>query len=493
MKNEIKRNERESEYFEMFKDSFTDVLASTASKKWKSIIVGSGMTVSQTSGTLVITSGTAANEETILRSKQKFTGNFVLKNHSILSQRIANNNFVCEFVDIIGDGLNVTVNSDTSITIKIQNVNTTSHDILTASSVGQFLSIGAIVGIAGAIPGRYPIESVSEGNVTLTVSGWPASGTGTASLYGYNFYRTNYDSTTATQVKFDVGRSGWAAGDTTATCSTTASPGNIIIMTSDNGNVTLATGLIASSTSVPETLRASRVGVVPDSNVELYLQLRVTNGSTNPASTTTWTHTFVSVEEYSPKIVSIQSIRNQQAIGAMPVTVTTLPAVAGAAAHDGAVSGSPVRVAGRALSANYTAVSTGDTADLVTSLVGALVVKPYSIPALDWFYAAPASGLVNTTTAVQIKAAAASGIRNYITGIDLQWEALTNATEFAIRDGAGGSAIWRFKIGASSAGNRSIQFPSPIYGTAATLLEIVTLTASGAGAVYANVYGFAAP
>lgn len=51
-----------------------------------------------------------------------------------------------------------------------------------------------------------------------------------------------------------------------------------------------------------------------------------------------------------------------------------------AAAHDSAVSGNPVRTAGRALSAHYTAVSSGDTADLITDLNGRQVVAPIGLP-----------------------------------------------------------------------------------------------------------------
>lgn len=165
----------------------------------------------------------------------------------------------------------------------------------------------------------------------------------------------------------------------------------------------------------------------------------------------------------------------------------------GAAAHDAAVSGAPVRVAARALTSNYTAVATGDTADLVATLVGALVQRPYSIPEHEWSYAAAASGIVNTTTAVTIKTADATH-RHYITSIQIMAEALTNATEFAIRDGAGGTVLWRTKIGTGGlTTGLNVTFRNPLRGTAATLLEVVTLTASGAGAVYFNAQGYTAP
>jgi hypothetical protein len=71
-------------------------------------------------------------------------------------------------------------------------------------------------------------------------------------------------------------------------------------------------------------------------------------------------------------------------------------------------------------------------------------------------------------------------------------EALTTATELAIRDGAAGTVIWRTKIPTGGLPTTTFDFTTPIRGTAATLLEVVTLTASGAGAVYVNAQGFTA-
>jgi hypothetical protein len=164
------------------------------------------------------------------------------------------------------------------------------------------------------------------------------------------------------------------------------------------------------------------------------------------------------------------------------------------AAHAASIAGNPARIGARALNANYTAVTTGQTADLVTTLVGALVQKPYSIPEADWTYPAPSTGLTNTTTAVTVKAAAAAGLRNYITGMVIQADALGAATEFAIRDGAAGTVLLRFRIPATGIPTPTmVQFITPLRGTAATLLEIVTITASVTGSVYCNLVGYVAP
>lgn len=165
----------------------------------------------------------------------------------------------------------------------------------------------------------------------------------------------------------------------------------------------------------------------------------------------------------------------------------------GQAAHDAAIAGVPFRIGARGLNANYAAVSTGDTVDLIATLAGVQIVRSHALPEASWSYAAAASGILNTTTAVTFKTAGAAGLRNYITGIDYMSESLTNATELAIRDGAGGTVLWRTKIPATTVTRENIQFDPPLAGTAATLLEVVTLSASGAGAVYFNAQGYTAP
>lgn len=175
----------------------------------------------------------------------------------------------------------------------------------------------------------------------------------------------------------------------------------------------------------------------------------------------------------------------------IPVVVsTTITAAAiqnGQTAHDSPISGSPFRVAGRAVTSNYTAVSSGDVADLITTTVGAQIAKPYSIPELDWAYAAAAGGITNTTDVIA-RAAGAAGIRNYVTGISLS-NANATATEFVIKDGAS-TVLWRCQLPANTP-NFHVAFPSPLKGTAATALNIACVT-TGAQ-VYANLQGFQAP
>jgi len=107
-----------------------------------------------------------------------------------------------------------------------------------------------------------------------------------------------------------------------------------------------------------------------------------------------------------------------------------------------------------------------------------------------WSYAPPAAGLVNSTTAVTIKAAVA-GKKNCITHIGVSTETMATATELVIRKGAGGTVLWRTKL------NTALQrfdeaFDTPLQSDVNQLLEICLLTLSATGAVYVNAQGFEA-
>ena len=123
-----------------------------------------------------------------------------------------------------------------------------------------------------------------------------------------------------------------------------------------------------------------------------------------------------------------------------------------------------------------------------------MAVKPIAITRHPdaWSYTSSASGIVNTTTAVPIKAAAGAGIRNYITDIQIDHDTLGAGTEVAIRDGAGGTVLWRGKLKTTALPIVSVTFQTPLAGSPNTLLEVVTLTAV-TGGVFVNAQGYAGP
>lgn len=167
---------------------------------------------------------------------------------------------------------------------------------------------------------------------------------------------------------------------------------------------------------------------------------------------------------------------------------TNTQEVVGDAAHDAAIAGNPVRIGGRALSADYTAVATGDAADLITSLLGKLVTLAYALPGATWNYAAASGGITNMT-GVTAKAAAGAGIRNYITRVQVVNGHATVSTDVQIRDGAAGTVLWR-GFAAAAGGGASAVFDPPLRGTANTLVEIACGTTGTA--TYFNLQGFTA-
>lgn len=278
------------------------------------VCTGAGQTVSQSGGNLVITAGTTARSETIVRSNSTFSGSIISRAQITLSQRIANNNFYVEMVDVIGDGLAMTVNSSTSITVTIPS------NPFTAQNSGQSVIIGNITGVAG-VPGRYTIASVSGNNVTFVVSGWPASGTGTVSLFGWNYYQLLYSGTNATSASFDTQRNGWNSGSLGFSTSSTAAPGDMGIMTADDGNAYIIDQAVTAATSQATAVRGSRVVNVPVETTPLYCQIRVLNSTTGPGSSTTLTVGLISVERYFPVPVTINNIKPQGVANSMPVNV----------------------------------------------------------------------------------------------------------------------------------------------------------------------------
>jgi hypothetical protein len=294
--------------------SFTRVSASALdSPEMTQRRLGAGMGVSQSSGNLVVTTGTTANAEFLARSTITFNGALIERHQTILSQRIANNNFAVLLADRIAEGASCTINSATSITVTV-----VAHGF-TAANVGQFMNIGAISG-ANGVPGRYAIASIpSADTITFTVAGWPASGSCTVDIFGWNYVRWLYSGTTATAAAIDAQRYGWNSGDTTATINTTASPGHMAQTAIDGRNIYFSDTLVASSTTPAVAVRGHRYVNIPDDDVELFMYLWAFNGSTAPASTTTWTVGFVAVEDVVNTPVYLAGVRQQGFSSPLPV------------------------------------------------------------------------------------------------------------------------------------------------------------------------------
>ena len=287
------------------------------------IRTGTGQTVNQTGGNLVITAGTTANAETVIRALESWSGALTFSSVNTLSQRIINNNFFEELVDVIGDGLAYNIVNATTV-----DVTKTAHGF-TAENVGQRMDLCAITGAAG-IPMEGVIASIPDANtIRFTVAGWPATGTGTLSLTGWNKIELNYTGTTATNVSFNTRRQGYQNTAVTATINTTAS-GVLVAANISSGVCSLADQLTTSAGVL--TNRATWKTNCPEPKVVLYLQIRARNGTTAPASGTTWTIGMVRVEDYIAQQVDITGTRMQSTGASLPVGVIGTVPVSGTVA-----------------------------------------------------------------------------------------------------------------------------------------------------------------
>jgi len=365
-----------------FRSAFSAVRSSFNTLYWNTIKIGSGMTATQASGNGLITTGTTDNSETIIRSNEAFNGAMTLRSKITLSQRIINQSFFVELVDVIGDGLAITISSATAVTVTYP----TGHGF-TSENVGQFTYLGGYTGTGTFVPGRYAIASVSGDNITYTVAGF-AAGSGTCSVFGWNYHQISYSGTTATNSFYDAQREGWNSGNTTATINTTAGVGHVDILNVENGVALYADQLVASASSNTKAVieRASRVENMPSSKVNLYIQIRAVNGAVAPASTTTMTLGFVSIEDYVPIQASITSNRPQSPQAS---TYTTLSGTSNA------VNATPVTYATN----STTTVSLNSAATTNATLVKATAGIVYTIQANNTTASAKYLRLYNLTTA----------------------------------------------------------------------------------------------
>ena len=302
---------------------------------------GTGMTVNQVNGNLVVTSGTTANSETVIRGLNSlYDTDFILRFAMLLSQRIANCSVFVEMLDLPGqnDASPYTINSATSVSVTV-------GDGLQFSNlqVGMSVTLCALTSVG--IPGRATVASFpSYGVVNLTVSGWPASGSGTLSLMGLNFHQVQYSGVTATSLNYDTQRLGYNSGYTAATINTALTPGHVVTMTGSEGEGALFDQTGASVAGLETLRRASRIRNVSTtgSGNGLYWQIRVLNGSTAPASSTTVTIGFVDLiyglTNGGPALpVSIVNVGPMSANSGLPVEIVNNPILGAGSAAIGTI------------------------------------------------------------------------------------------------------------------------------------------------------------
>lgn len=109
-------------------------------------------------------------------------------------------------------------------------------------------------------------------------------------------------------------------------------------------------------------------------------------------------------------------------------------------------------------------------------------------PEKGWSFAAPSGGTGNTT-AVEIKAASA-GVTHYLSGVQINSDALTAATELVITSEPTGTVLYRIKIGTVGLiEGYAATFRTPLASASGESLSYALLTNPVAGAVFLNAQG----
>jgi hypothetical protein len=158
----------------------------------------------------------------------------------------------------------------------------------------------------------------------------------------------------------------------------------------------------------------------------------------------------------------------------------------GDVAHDGADGGNPVKIGARARSSEIAAVSNNDRSDLLTDLVGKLIVLPYANP--ENFVSGAITSAMTGTTSTSLIAAPASGLRNYITQITVSNSHATVGTDVIIQDGSGGTTLYTIPA-AAVYGGAVITFPTPLrQPTTATAIYCANVTTGASTKVSASGY-----
>jgi hypothetical protein len=181
------------------------------------------------------------------------------------------------------------------------------------------------------------------------------------------------------------------------------------------------------------------------------------------------------------------STLNVDANGKLWVNATVSSgSTAGDVAHDGADSGNPVKVGGRARSSEIAAVANNDRSDFITDLVGKHIVLPYSNP--ENFVSGCISSAMTGTTSTSLIAAPASGLRNYITQITVSCGHASQGTDIVIQDGSGGTTLYVIPAGVAF-GGATLTFPTPLrQPTTATALYCANVTTGSSTKVSASGY-----
>ncbi len=472
-----------------FRDSFNGTEINAA--RWEVAATGGGIALTVADGVATISTGTTLDDELTLTSRTTFTIPLRVMVAVNMSQRIVGQSVLLELVSI--DPTTAQPNGRNAAAWRLDGASATLANYEVQSEGAPRLATASATTIPSTVATGWSVLEIEPTNDECWFHG-RLMDTTAARSNSYVRHQQIPDPNALYRFRIRV-RNRQVINGISAVANNGG--GAVRITRAAHGFVTNDVVTVADVSGVPGANGSFTITVIDANSFDLvgssfsgaYLNNGWASISRNlaPASNTDIRVQFVTIADYAELTTEITAGRGQSVAG-QGLGVNVLNAITPVGGQARNTTGAlPVLVA-TGYSANPAAVTTARGVDLLATLIGALVTKPYAIPEADWQTAAAAGGIINTTDVV-LRAAAAAGIRNYVTSIDVRNAHATVATEVVIKDGA--TVIWRQLLPAAMAAPVEITFPTPLRGTAATAINVACIT-TGAQ-VYVNAQGFAAP
>lgn len=197
---------------------------------------------------------------------------------------------------------------------------------------------------------------------------------------------------------------------------------------------------------------------------------------------------FVRAISYDTQFADGMPRASGDAAFAAPVDIQNTPAVtlastavAGTAANDAAFA-NPLTAGVVARNVNPTAAgAAARNFGVLGTMIGALVVKPYCIPEVEWAF----TSALTLTSDVVVQAAAGLGLKRHVTMFQA-YNSGASAVDVIVKDGA----TVRLQVTIGPNGREAFPLPTGIPTTANMALSVAL---SAAGTVRVNMLGYTAP
>lgn len=471
-----------------FRDSFNGAEINPA--RWEVAATG-GMAAAVADGTLTVSTGTTLDDELVLTTRQSFTIPLRVMVALNLNQRIAGQSVWLELVSV--DPATGQPDGRSAAAWRLDGTSPTLANYEVQSEGAPRLASASASTVPTTAPTTWSVLEIEPTNDECWFHGRLLDNTAARSN-SYVRHQQIPEPNAAYRFRIRVRNRQFLNG-----LSAVANNGSglVRITRAAHGFATGDSVTAADVAGVPGANGTFTITVIDANNFDLngstfsgaYLNTGWASVTRNlaPASSTDVKVQFVTIADYAELTTEITAGRGQ-AVAGQGLGVNVLNTVTPVGGQARNTSGALPVLAATGYSANPSAVTSGRGVDLLATLIGALVAKPYAIPEADWQYAATAAGIVDVAD-LAIKAAAGAGVRNYLTALQVQNVHASVATEFVVKDGA--SVLWRCNLPAGMAQPIDVEFPTPLKGTANTALNVACLTAGAK--VYVNAQGYAAP